>query len=578
MNNDKTLLHHLLKRKELSKNDFAIQFKDEGRWLRYRWSEYYSLIEAVGASLTKMGTQRGDHIAIISDNRPEWVIADLAILGLGAITVPVYTNSLNDDVLFIINDAKVKIVILEDATQLDKWIKIKASCPTVNEVIVLENKSEENRDHTTWAELLTKGREQIAIHPRTFSDEANRSTLQDVATIVYTSGTTGRPKGVVLTHEQIMSELTDIFSMVSLNHEDTCLSFLPYSHILGRVEAWGNVYTGYVLAFAESIDKIKANLKEVKPTFIISVPRIFEKIYAGILAQVENSKVKQKLFQKALAIGLKVSAATQRNESLGVALTLEYALFKKIIFDNILNAMGGKLRFAVSGGAPLNSEIAKFFHGMGLLICEGYGLTETTAGVFFNSPLAYKFGTVGRPLGDVEVKIADDGEILVRSKKIMKEYYNNPEATREVFLDGFFKTGDIGHLDKEGFLYITDRKKDLIKTAGGKYVAPQKLENLLKINPNISNVLIHGDQKKYIVALITLPSHLVSMANDASTYSLVKDAVAEANASLASYESIKKFAILPLDFTVESGELTPSLKVKRKFCDQKYKKEIDELY
>ncbi|MEQ1664127.1 MAG: AMP-binding protein, partial [Bdellovibrionales bacterium] len=244
----------------------------------------------------------------------------------------------------------------------------------------------------------------------------------------------------------------------------------------------------------------------------------------------------------------------------------------------VLNAMGGKMRFAVSGGAPLNPEVAKFFHSMGLLICEGYGLTETTAGVCFNSPLEYKFGSVGKPLADVDIKIAENGEILVKSKKVMKEYYLDEAATREAFVDGYFRTGDIGHLDKDGFLFITDRLKDLIKTDGGKYVAPQRLENLLKTSPIISNVLIHGDQKKYIVALLTLNPPYNTNPNDPATYELVKNVVAEVNTNLASFESIKKFIILPKDFTVETGELTPSLKVKRRFCDIKFKNEIDSLY
>lgn len=311
---------------------------------------------------------------------------------------------------------------------------------------------------------------------------------------------------------------------------------------------------------------------------MIAVPRIFEKIYGAILAQVENNNFKRKIFERALEIGKRVSFATQENRSLGLALTLEYECAKQLIFNKIISSFGGRMRFAVSGGAPLSPEIARFFHGLGLLICEGYGLTETTAGITFNTPLNYRFGTVGKPLADVDLRFADDGEILVKSKKVMVEYFKNPSATHEAFIEGYFRTGDIGHLDADNFLHITDRKKDLIKTTGGKYVAPQKLENLLKQNPYVSNALIHGDQKKYIIALITVSPQLREKLDESQIYNIIRDAVAEANTQLASFESIKKFSILPDDFTVESGELTPSLKVKRKFCDQKYKKIIDDLY
>jgi long-chain acyl-CoA synthetase len=574
-----TILDHLLQRKEEHPQTRALQFKDGAQWLQYSWEEYFRLIETVGAALADVGVQPGDSVAIAAETRLEWSTADFGIMGLGGVTVPIYPNNLEDDVQFILNDSSCKVLIIEDSEQLEKWTKIKARCPSVKSVVLIEtNDSPLPTGVVSWTTFLQNGRQKLKAEPNLFVDTAKTRTRQDIATILYTSGTTGRPKGVVLTHEQIMSEIEDIFSLVVVNENDLSLSFLPYSHVLGRVEAWGHVYRGYVLAFAESIDRLKANLKEVRPTFMIAVPRIFEKIYGGILAQVENNQLKRKIFEKALRVGKEVSEAIQAKKPLGVRLTFEYALAKKMVFNNVLKALGGRMRFAVSGGAPLSADIAKFFHGLGLLICEGYGLTETTAAIAFNSPLAYKFGSVGRPLADVKVKFADDGEILVSSKKVMKEYFNNPKATAEVFADGYFKTGDIGHLDSEGFLFITDRKKDLIKTAGGKYVAPQRLENLLKTSPHIANVLIHGDQKKYIVALVTVSPSLQGQYNAPETQKLIQEAVAEANSSLASFESIKKFAILPGEFTVETGELTPSLKVKRKFCDTKFKKQIDELY
>lgn len=582
-----TLLHHLLKRKTLSQNDVAIKYKDEGRWISVTWRDYFNLIAAAAAGLAELNLQRGDRVAIILETRPEWIIADLAILGLGAVTVPIYPNNLDEDVQFILNDIQAPVLILE-VEQLAKWERIKNQCPSVKHLIVIDDKRRKAKDGQRWADLLQKGRALLTKQRQFYVDSAKATTLQDTATILYTSGTTGRPKGVVLTHEQIMSELVDVFSVLTVTSSDTSLSFLPYSHIFGRVEAWGSVYAGFVLAFAESVNKIRQNLKEVRPTFMVAVPRIFEKIHAEILSQVENSQIKRKIFELALATGQSFSEAVQKKKPLGFKLTLEYEIAKAMVFDKVLKTLGGRMRFAISGGAPLSAEITRFFHGLGLLICEGYGLTETTAGICFNTPGTYRFGSVGHPLADVKIKIAEDGEIWVKSKKVMKEYYKNAEATAEVFVTAeedmdpannkYFKTGDIGHFDEDGFLYITDRKKDLIKTAGGKYVAPQKLEGLLKLSPYISNVLIHGDQKKYIIALITVSPQLREKSQEHETYNLIKNAVAEANTNLASFESIKKFAILPNDFTVETGELTPSLKVKRKYCDQKFKKEIDELY
>ncbi len=589
----RTILHHLLDRREKNAELPAIQFKDQSRWVSYNWREYTSLIEAFGAALIERGVEPGDRVVIISDTRPEWIIADLAIMGIGAITVPIYPNNTIEDVEYIIRNSDAAALILEDSAQIEKWQNLAPSLSTVKYLIAIESSDKLPSDVWSWGRMLESGRERLKQDPRLFFDRARATKLQDIATLVYTSGTTGTPKGAIICHEQIMSEVADAFAIVAVNSEDTTLTFLPYSHILGRLEAWGNVYAGYLLAFAESIEKIRDNLLEVKPTFMIAVPRIFEKIYAGLLAQIENHPAKKQLFDRAFAIGQRVSEAEQNQRSLSFRLMLEHKAADAFVFSRIRKGMGGRLRFAVSGGAPLSPEIARFFHGVGLLICEGYGLTETTAGIAFNTPLHYKIGTVGRPIGDVQIRIADDGEILVKSKKVMKGYYKNDDATREVMIDGYFKTGDIGVIDEDGFLRITDRKKDLIKTANGKYVAPQRLENLLKTNPYISNVLIHGDQKKYIVALITLNAGMIKkyasekgvsfenmtdLIKSRQVYNLIKYIVAETNSHLASHESIKKFAILPHDFTIEAGELTPSLKVKRKVCDEKYRAEIDALY
>lgn len=585
-----TILHRLLDRKKSSGPNVSMRFKDAEQWRHYTWDQVYEMIEAAAAGFIHLGIEKTDRIALISETRPEWTIADYAIMGIGAVTVPVYPNNSEEDVEFIINDSEAKIVILEDKDQLNKWNSIKAKCPSVKTIICFEKT--DDTSVVPWLTHLETGREENKKSPHMFRQTVEKMTVDDWATLLYTSGTTGRPKGVVLHHEQLISEITDIFAVVTVNERDTALTFLPFSHILGRVESLGSAHTGYVMAFAESIEKLRNNFTEVQPTFIIAVPRIFEKLYGAILAQAQNTPLKKRLFDWALQVGHEYSLTVRENRSLSPLLIGQHAMAKRLVFNSITDRLGGKMRFAASGGAPLNIDIARFFHAVGLLILEGYGLTETTAGVTFNSPIHYKLGTVGQAIGDVEIKIAEDGEILVRSKKIMQRYYHDDAATEEALAGGYFHTGDIGEFDKEGFLRITDRKKDLIKTAGGKYVAPQKLETLLKASPYVSNVLIHGDQKKYIVCLITLNDTVKSWAKSQGipfqsmkelsqtpeVYALIRDVLAEVNAQLASYESIKKFAILPVDFTVESGELTPSLKVKRKVCDKKFAKDIAQLY
>jgi long-chain acyl-CoA synthetase len=364
--------------------------------------------------------------------------------------------------------------------------------------------------------------------------------------------------------------------------------------VLGRIEHFGHIYFGFTLAYAENIEYIRNYLKEVNPTILLGVPRIFEKIYTSIKTNIQTNFIQKELFSKACQVGFEVSRQQQRNEAVDFTLYLQYQFFKKLVFDKLkADIFGTHLKFAICGGAPLSKEVAEFFHAMGILLLEGYGLTETAGPICVNRSYDYEFGSVGKPLDEVEIKIADDGEILVKSPSVMKSYYKDKEATNEVFNDGWFCTGDIGEVNSSGRVRIKDRKKDLIKTANGKYVAPQKLENLLKQFPFISHAHIHGDHKKYIVALITLnKKYIFNYAKekeisfkdleDLKDYPLIIDlvrkSIATINQNLASHESIKKFALLAEDFTIENGELTPSLKVKRKTVDEKYKVLIDSLY
>ena len=590
---DQTVCHALLEAKKRKTTMEAARFVNNGKWVSVNWPEYYANVENVAGGLRNMGVERGSRVAIMANTRFEWAIMDMAIMGIGAYTIPIYESSTPEDVQYVIENSEATVLAVENESVYNKFAQIKDQTPNLRKTIVFDAFQSSDPNIISYEELLKNGKAFWNSNDESFEEHCKKAQIDDVATIVYTSGTTGSPKGVVLTHRQIMSETNDVFSQVNLGPEDRSLTFLPFAHILGRVEHIGGVIRGYCTAYAESIDRIKGNLLDVRPTFLVAVPRIFEKIYSGVVAQAEISPMKSKVFNWAMSVGRQVSHARIHGRSLPPSVLFKYQAAKKLVFDKLSEKMGGRLRFAVSGGAPLSRDIAEFFHAANLLLLEGYGLTETTAAVTLNTPYAYKFGTVGKPIGDVEIKIADDGEICVKSDKVMKEYYKNPEATAEVLEDGWFKTGDIGEFTPDGFLKITDRKKDLIKTAGGKYVAPQKLENLLKLSKYISNVLIHGDKKKYIVALIcvdfdALEEFASSEKIDAKSrkdllksepvQQLMRDEVAEVNAKLASFETIKNFSLLDKDFTVEDGELTPSLKVKRKFCDEKYKETIEKLY
>lgn len=561
-------------------------------WVHISWQDYFQKVNIVGAALLKLGITPQNRVAIWSNTRPEWSYCDFGVLGIGAVTVPIYQNSTAEELTFILNNSEAQVLFLEGKSQFKVWEEVAPQCPKIKKAICFDKKSSTHAEIIEWTDFLTLGKEQLKEAPSCYVDLCGKRTLEEMATLIYTSGTTGRPKGVVLTHRQIMSELKDTFPYLGVTSNDTSLTFLPYAHVLGRIEHWGHAYIGFTMAYAESIEKLKFNLLDIKPTIMIAVPRIFEKVYSGILAQVETNPVKQKLFRAALSVGKKVSSKKVKRESISLPLIVAYQAAQKMVLNKIAAALGGRIRFVVSGGAPLSKEVAEFFHAADVLVLEGYGLTETTAAVCVNTPFDYKFGTVGKPLADVQVKIASDGELLIKSDKVMKEYFEDKESTDKTIIDGWFATGDIAEILSSGHVKITDRKKDLIKTAGGKYVAPQRLENFLKVHAPISNVLIHGDQKKYIVALLTLdPVWLKTWATTNSAtgtpqelsknpkvVEVVRKIVAEVNSQLAGFESIKSFAILPNDFTVEAGELTPSLKVKRKVLDQKFKKEIEELY
>ena len=574
----------------------AQQSKEAGAWKTRTWGEVGEIVRELATGLLALGRKKEDAVGILSASRAEWVQADFAGFSAGCRTIPIYPTYPPDLIQYIVNDAGVKTLFVEDPAQLAKVLEVQGKMDGLEQIVVIHGYQGEPSSHImTWEGLRRLGRDQ---GERLKSDLAGRVAEirpEDIATIVYTSGTTGPPKGVVQTHGNHMATLDSASKMAGIQDRDTHLLFLPLAHSFARLESFIGVHRGLTTAFAENIDKLRDNLPEVKPHFICSVPRVFEKVYAGVLARAEaGSPVKRKIFHWAVGVGREVSKLQQARRPVPPGLAFKHRLAHKLVFSKLHAALGGRLRFAVSGGAPLSKEIAEFFHAAGILILEGYGLTETCPSLTFNRLDNFRFGSVGQAQPGTEIKIAPDGEILGRGANIAKGYFKKPEATAEVFLpDGWFATGDIGCLDDDGFLYITDRKKDLIVTAGGMNIAPQNIENRLKGDPFISQAMVHGDKRPYPVALITLnPEELAKFAKaegilDTEPTSLAKNpkvvervsrSVEVRNEELQSYAKIKKFSILPIDFTVENGLLTPTLKVKRKLITEKYRETLDSLY
>lgn len=595
-----TLTHTFRNRILQSSHRTAFKRKIKGIWEDISYQEYYNFVQEICFSLKENGIGRGDRVAILSNSRIEWAFSDLAILSCCAITVPIYQSSIPSEVEYILQDSQAKAIFVEDTIQLEKVLSIQKNLPHLKTIVIFQQSASPKTSTIpifSIEEFCQKGlqykNQNLDAH-KFFDKLLQENKPEDPATIVYTSGTTGVPKGVVLTHENFISELSDITSSFELSDKDIILSFLPFAHIFARIELYCGLAFGWTHAFAEGIPQLVDNLAEIRPTFMFAVPRIYEKVYNKIIAQVnEGSSLKKKIFFWSLRIGKKVSEKNQHRQALTPLLKIQNWIAAQLVFKKLQQKFGGRIRFFISGGAPLSGEIARFFHAAGFLILEGYGLTETSAAITINRENDYVFGSIGAPLGDVQIKIAQDGEILVKSKKVFKEYYKNQKATQETFQDGWYCTGDIGYRGPHGHLYITDRKKDIIVTSGGKNIAPQKIENMLKTNPYITQAMIYGDKQRYLSALIVLNQEEVikyahtqgingkttaHLSHHPVIEKLVSNAINNVNKALASFETIKKFRILENEFTIETGELTPSLKVKRKYCTEKFKDIIQSMY
>ena len=571
--------------------DALLLVKKDGRYTPVSTQDVARRVEHLSLGLADLGLGRGDKLIIFSESRPEWTMTDFAVLSIGAITVPIYTSLMPEQVKYIINDSDAKIVVCSNR---DLWLKIEAvrhELPNVHHFVLIDEEGPQGV--VSLQEVMARGKVLAAANPGLFEKRALAVKPDDLASIIYTSGTTGIPKGVMLTHANFVSNCKALDAVTEFAAKDTILSFLPLSHVLERMTTFSWFYKGATIAYAESIETVAENLIEVRPTIMISVPRLFDKIYAKVMDNIlAQSAAKRKIFFWALGVGKKHGAKRIRHLPIPKGLDLQYKLASKLVYSKIVEKTGGRIHFFVSGGAPLSGDVAEFFFAIGITILEGYGLTETSPVLTCNTFEKMKFGTVGPPVPGVEIKIATDGEILAKGPNVMKGYYKKESETREAFEGGWFHTGDIGHFDDEGFLVITDRKKDILVTAGGKNVAPQPIENQLKTNPYIQTAVVVGMGRKFISALIVpdfdkLEAYARSKGIPfGSRRELVgKEEIAafmlaEVNRStpqLASYERIKKVILLERDFNAAT-ELTPSLKVKRHIVEKAFKDKIDTLY
>jgi long-chain acyl-CoA synthetase len=571
--------------------DDLLLVKVEGRYGPISTAEFEKRIEHLSLGLADLGLGVGDKLVIFSENRPEWTMTDFAVLCAGAVTVPIYTSLMPEQVKYIINDSDAKIVVCSNR---DLWLKVDAvrhELPSVHHFVLIDEAP--SQGVVSLSEVMGRGKTIAAAQPGLFEKRALAVKPGDLASIIYTSGTTGVPKGVMLNHANFVSNSKALDAVTEFSVKDTILSFLPLSHVLERMTTFSFLYKGATIAYAESIETVAENLLEIRPTIMISVPRLFDKIYAKVMDNVlAQSPLKRKIFFWALKVGKKYGAKKIRHQPIPKGLSVRRALAAKLVFSKIVEKTGGRVHFFVSGGAPLSRDVAEFFYAIGITILEGYGLTETSPVLTCNTFDKMKFGTVGPPVPGVEIRIAPDGEILAKGPNVMKGYYKKDQETREAFENGWFRTGDIGHFDEEGFLVITDRKKDLIVTAGGKNVAPQPIENQLKTNPYILNAVVVGGGRKFISALIVPDFEKLEAYARANGIrftgreDLVKKEqvinfmLAEVNRAtphLASYERIKKIVLLDRDFDVDT-ELTPSLKVKRHIVEKAFKSLVDLLY
>ena len=573
----------------------ALNYKRDGEWRSISSDDFARRVRHVALGLHALGLRRGDRAGILSESSPEWVITDLGCQFAGVVNVPIYPTLAPQQVCYIMEDSGSLLLFVQDRATHERVRGALADCAALSTVVVMTGEAGEGDGVLTLAELEARGAQIEADGAGVIEELSGAVGAEDLTTIIYTSGTTGEPKGVMLTHANVVSNLVDTSERLAFTPEDVVLSVLPLSHVFERGAMYMYLHHGAKVYFAESLERIGDNMREVRPTLVVAVPRLFEKIFARIKEKAaEGGRVKTALLMWAVGVGRRWAHAKVWGRPVSPALALQHAVAARLVFSKWREGTGGRIRLFISGGAALPEELGLVFYGAGLPIVQGYGLTETSPVITVSAPDDNRIGTVGRPIPHVEVRIADDGEIESRGPNVMRGYYNQPEATREVFTeDGWFKTGDIGTLDAEGYLRITDRKKELFKTSGGKYVAPQPIEQRIKQSRFVNQVVLVGAGRKFAAALIVpdwemLRSYAQHKGLDLKEpaefcrhpriIDLMQRQVDSVTEDLSRFERVKRVALLERELTVAGGELTPTLKVKRRVVDEKYRDVIDRLY
>ncbi|MDD5582960.1 MAG: long-chain fatty acid--CoA ligase [Candidatus Marinimicrobia bacterium] len=594
----KTIASEFIRTTEENKDKVAYAYKHHGKWVDISYATVREKAENIAHALWNKGLQRGDHIAILSENRPEWSIADYAITSPGMVTVTVYPTLLPQHIKFILENSDSKAIFVSNREQAEKIIQIKDNLPLLEFMVVFTwDTSLDEPWIYNWLDFEAMGNNSKKESTLSFKDESLKTRSEDIMTLIYTSGTTGEPKGVMLSHGNLWWNAISSIETLHPDHDEVLLSFLPLSHSLERTT--GNIIPmilGAKVCFATDLSTVAQELQEIKPTLVISVPRLFEKMYAAVQSETQNFRgIKKQIFKKSINIGRVVSRKYKQygKEPKGI-LRLQYAAAERLVFKKLRAFTGGRIKFFISGGAPLLEEIGEFFDAVGILILQGYGLTEASPVTHTNRRERYKFFTVGKPIKNVEHKLSEIGEILVKGPNVMVGYYKNPEATAEMINEeGWLHTGDIGEIDMEGFLRITDRIKNIIVTSGGKNIAPSILEAELMKSPYIEQLVILGDKRNYLTALI-VPKHeeIESLAqkyhipydsyrellNHYKIVNTVHEDVQRLQQKFARYEQVKKIALLPEEFSLERGEMTPSQKIRRNVVEEHYREIIDTLY
>ena len=598
----RSLADLFLSQADVQKDRLLYRFWRDGRWLSLTWAEAAAEVEDIALGLVAAGVGKGDRVALYTANRVEWCLLDWANICIGALTVPLYASSTPAQIHHIVEHSEAVALVVDSRASLDRLDASAPAMAAVKTTVLLDAPSAEDTPPASGTEpgvvslerLKAMGRDYGREHPGIFRKLAETLEPADDLTLIYTSGTTGEPKGVLTTHGHYLFTIASSLAAIPVREDDVALQFLPLAHSFGRLEHFVVAARGYVCAFARSIETLSADLQAIRPTMLFSVPRVYENAHRRIHNRVESgSALRQRLFRWALTVGKRYNDRARKGEGCGPWLRLRHRLADALVLSKVRQGMGGRLRLAISGGAPLSEPIADFFHALGVRIVEGYGLTETSTVTHVNRLDRYRAGTVGLPLDGVECRIAGDGEVLIRGANVMKGYFKDPAATREaVGEDGWFHTGDVGQIEDGGFLRITDRKKDLIVTSGGKNIAPQMIENHLREEPLISQAMVWGDKTSHLVALVTLDENearrwaekegfrwqgLEETATDSRLVGYIRQRIRERNKELAPFEAVRDFRILPADFSTDTGELTPSLKLKRRIVMERHADLLDEM-